>query len=70
MFLWLPITLCDGFLVEQNVKAPGWKTGSTSYEMYRLQQQQHSSKQWAVDLGVYIYICIDLWYELNIQKLQ
>ena len=33
-------------------KASGWKTGSTSYEIYRL--QQHSNKQWAVDLWVWV----------------
>ena len=38
--------------VPSPLKAPGWKTGSTSCEMYRRQQQQCSRKQWAVDLGV------------------
>ena len=38
------------------IKPPSWKTGSTSSKMYRpQQQQQHSSKQWAVDLGVTMY---------------
>ena len=34
------------------LKPPSWKTRSTSSKMYRLQQEQHSSKQWAINLSV------------------
>ena len=36
--------------MQVNVKPPSGKTGSASYKMYKPQQQQHRSKQWAVDL--------------------
>ena len=39
-------------LLKLALKPPIWKTGSTSFNIYRPHQQQHSNKQWAVDLGV------------------